>query len=264
MIKHLHTRPAEKKKKSWKARLIIFFILVCVGAFVYVANLSEYQIKGIEVSGATLTNESKVREIASANIQNRYLFAIPKSFVWLYPKFKIKKEIESMLSVLDTRISIDGENDLQISLIERPQKYLWCRDPNSSSECFYMDDKGMVFIAAPSLEGGVFVKFSGLITNDPIGQNFLEKNKMASLVSFMNSILDLGFVPKAISAVSLSEIHIILSSGTDMIISLEKPLDSVLANLQILKQSPDFTNASGGIEKLQYIDLRYGTKAFWK
>ncbi|MES2059679.1 MAG: hypothetical protein V4438_01475 [Patescibacteria group bacterium] len=260
-IRHFHTPPATKKKSSWRAWLVFVLILICFGMIVYAVNLPSYQIKSVAVKGAVLTDSEKVKEVAEQNISGRYFFVIPKSFVWAYPKSKIMDQIFEMISVSGVDISVDQDEILQINIKDRAQKYLWC---GSESDCYYMDEKGIVFAKAPLLEGNIFLKFSGLIQNDPIGQFFLPPDRMQSLVSFVDGLKGLGLYAVAVNAKSSAEIHIILSSGTNLIISLEKPLDSVLSNIKILKASPDFESASGGIEKLEYIDLRYGTKAFWK
>jgi cell division septal protein FtsQ len=278
-IKHLQTHmPSKRKKSRWKAWLLLFLLLIIAGGIIYLVHMPAYQIKNIEVKGAVLTDESKIKEIAEQSISGTYFYIIPKKFIYTYPSLEVKSQIERTPSIMEATLNTDTNTQtLNISLREREQKYLWCgqampSDAASSTDdlskaqdkCFYMDKSGLIFVEAPPLEGNVFLKFSGLVGENPIGQNFLKAEDMASLLAFIDGIKALGLLPKSVKAVSLVEIHITLQTGGDIIVSLDKSLTDVLHNLTILLASKDWNDVSGGIGKIHYIDLRYGSKAFWK
>ena len=275
-LKRFHSEP-KRKGGGWKKWLAFALIVISAGFLAYAVNLPGYQIKDVEIEGAVLSDKDMISTIAEESITGRYAFIIPRSFFWLYPKSAIRAEIETMPSILGADFEVNRDSQTLIIFVkEREQKYLWCLPAGEAGlpvgeagvsdkpKCFYMDGEGFIFTEAPLLEGNVFLTFFSILQNNPVGQYFLPEPQMQELLSFIDSLKALGLSAKAVNAVSLFEIRIMLESGTEIIVSFEEPLQSVLDNLEILVASADFTEASGGVEKLQYIDLRYGAKAFWK
>jgi cell division septal protein FtsQ len=263
--------PKEKKKGAWKKWLVLAPLLLLLAAFIYFVNLPKYQIEKVEVKGVLLTNESSIREAVLKEISGDYLFIVPKSYEWLYPRGKIRKKIEMMPSVLEATLDLDRKTQtLAIEIVERKQEYVWCApwiegEGSATRQCFYMDKDGLIFTKAPLFEGQVFLTFSGLIDPEsPVGENFLPSKHMADLLEFIGNLRSQGLSVASVNAISTREVHIRLASGTDIIITLEESLETVTKSIKTLLQSDDFKNASGGINALSYIDLRYGSKAFWK
>ncbi len=110
----------------------------------------------------------------------------------------------------------------------------------------------------------MFLVFRGQIESEPLGKYFLPEQKMSELITFIEDLKNIGFNINIVNAVSQREVRLILDSKTEVIVTMEKPLDEAFKNLETLVNSGDFVNASGGIENLQYIDMRYGKKAFWR
>jgi cell division septal protein FtsQ len=179
-----------------------------------------------------------------------------------------------MPSVLEAEVDLDRKTmTLNIDIVERKQEYVWClsaqagktQDEDANEECYYMDKDGLVFVPAPEFEGHVFVTFTGLVSpEEPIGKSFLAQADMENLLGFMGKLQSMGLTVASVSASTTRDVRVGLRSGTELIVSLEKPLDTVAKSVDTLMRSPDFKEASGGIESISYIDLRYGSKAFWK
>ncbi len=266
-IKQIASRiPKERKKGWWKKWLVLIPVLFLVFGFVYFVNLPQYQINNVVVNGSVLTNQSELRSIALEELQGNYLLVIPKTFSWFYPKSQIKQKLESKSSIMEAVPVLDSSTQtLNISITERKQEYVWCEGTSDTkSECFYMDKDGLVFINAPEFEGHVFLTFYGLIDGSPVGKQYLDKSKMQNLLGFIDDIKKYNLTTVAVFAKSEREVDLKLSSGTSIIISLESDLKNVSKSIGTLNQSTEFLNASGGISKLNYLDLRYGSKAFWK
>ncbi len=257
--------PKERKKGWWKKWLVLIPLFLLIAAVIYVVNLPQYQIEHIKVEGLILTRESSVQDIVERQIAGKYFFVIPRSFLWLFPRSKIREEIEALPSVLSSSLDLDQKSQtLMVQIEERKQEYVWCQG-DGIKECYYMDKDGLVFIKAPEFEGNVFLIFEGLIDqSSPIGKNYLPKVKMADLLTFIQKLRLLGLQVVNVRATSEHDIHLSLATGTDVIITLESSLAAVARSIETLANSEDFKSASGGINSLQYLDLRYGAKAFWK
>lgn len=150
---------------------------------------------------------------------------------------------------------------LGLKLDERANNYVWC---DGNHVCYYMDVNGFIFSTAPDFVGDVFLRFTGGMDGDPVGKNLLPKEDMRQIGNLINELAELGFGVKGVDIISRDEIHLVLKSGTAIYISLERETDTVSRNLRILLASKDFIDATGGIDKLDYIDMRFGKKAFWK
>lgn len=269
-IRRFHSYYPEKRKKSrWKAWLAFVLILMAGGGLVYAANLSEYQIKDISVEGAIFAKEGEVISIARNEISKKYFWLIPASHIWLYPRREIEKNIKSAFSsVIGASFEVSKDTrTLKIKLAERKQEFVLCQsavEGDAVRHCFYMDKTGFIFAPSPDFEGNAFIIFSGEVSDPPVGKNFLPKEQMSDLVSFLKNLKQLGLLPASVSVLSLYDAKITLLGGTVLILSLDKPLAEVPKNLAIILGSSDFLKASGGINSIEYLDLRYGAKAFWK
>ena len=262
--KKWHLRPA-KEKKEFKIpkRYWVYLVLIiaCIVGVIYVLRLPEYQIRNVLVENAILTPESDIKSITDEYLGYTYFYVVPQSSVWLYPKQKMIERIRALPSITGVNISLDTSNVLHIVIKEKDNKFLWC---NSEQNCFYMTETGYIFAIAPKYEGVIFMTFRGQMEVEVLGKYFLTEEKMKNILNFISELKDFGIHVGSVDVKTEREVILTLRSGTKLIIGIEKGLDDTLINIKTLLGSKDFLDKSGGLEKMDYIDLRYGKKAFWK
>ncbi len=253
----------EKKKFKIPKRFWVYLglIILCIIGVVHVLRLPEYQIKRVIVENAVLTPEDNIKSIADEYLGYTYFYFIPQSNIWLYPKDKIRDQIKSLPSIDGVKIVLGQNNELLIEVKEKNNKFLWC---DENGKCFYMNEAGYVFAEAPQYEGNAFLTFRGQMDGESLGKYFLTEEKMRDILGFIFKLRDFDIEVVSINVKSDREVSLALRTGTVFIISMEKTLDDTYRNLKTLLESRDFMDKSGGIEKIDYIDLRYGKKAFWK
>ena len=251
-----------KSKIHWRFKLYVALAIVCIVGVVYVLRLPEYQVSKVVVEDLVLTKESDITDIADEYLGYSYFYFVPQSNVWLYPKEKILKAVLALPSIDDVDLYLDKDtNALHIKIKEKKHEYVWC---DASNICFYMNKDGYIFAPSPTFEGNVFLTFRGLITDEPLGKNFLPKVKMNEVIGFTAELRSIGFNVSSVNIISNREVNIVLDQGAMIIVSIDGSLQDTLKNIKTLIASEDFKNASGGIAKVQYIDMRYGKKAFWR
>ena len=120
-------KPQEKKTKSPTLLILVStLVVVALGAFVYVARMPEFNIKSVEVHNAVFTKESDIKDIVDSSLEGDYVFVIPKTNIWLYPKSEIRKRIfDAENSVTGVEITL-SDGVLGLKLDERANNYVWC------------------------------------------------------------------------------------------------------------------------------------------
>lgn len=252
--------PKEKLKIPKRVWVYMILGLVCVLGIIYVLRLPEYKVQNVTIKNAVVTKDADIKQIADEYLSYYYFYIIPQSNVWLYPKNNIEDAIRKIPSIQDVDITLGQDHLLTITVIEKDNKYIWCSNTN---DCYYMNGAGYIFANAPIFEGNLFTLFRGPITGVAPDAYFLDPQKMSSLINFINEARDIGTIV-AVDVKSKEETDILFGSGAKIIISLENDLKKTYINLKTLINSKDFNQLSGGIDSVQYIDLRYGKKAFWK
>lgn len=235
--------------------LAIFF------SAVYLSGLNSLNINDIEISGNKVVDTEAIKTIVKQQLAGKYLGLFPKTNLLLYPKKNIENELEDQFKRLENiNLSIKNNKILEVSVNERTPEYLWCgAEPNLEVEkCYFMDENGHVFDEAPYFSGEVYFKFYGSI------QNFKQ------LISFKDILISLGLKPVALYIANDGDIQIFLSGGSfatapKIILRVDTDFENVAENLQTaLTTEPLQSEFKNKYASLQYIDLRFGNKVYYK
>lgn len=254
-----------KEKKEFKIPkrywVYLFLIIMCIVGVIYVLRLPEYQIQNVVVENAVLTPENDIKSIADEYLGYTYFYVVPQSSIWLYPKQKITERVRVLPSITGADVFLDKNNVLHIDVKEKDNKFLWCDENNS---CFYMNEVGYIFAPAPMYEGHVFMVFRGQMTGDVLGKYFLSEDKIHHILNFISQLKEFEIQIGSVEVKTDREVVLTMLSGAKIIVSLEQGLEDTYINIKTLLESKDFIDKSGGLDKIDYVDLRYGKKAFWK
>jgi hypothetical protein len=153
--------------------------------------------------------------------------------------------------------------------------------PESAAEkCYFLDDNGVIFSEAPTFSGDAYFKYyGGVMGETPIGQTYLATTTVFQDVSnFVQSVSQTSLAPISVSAESDGGFTMQLSSGGKIYFNLSQPLSQTAGNLKALLQNlqisstllgssvPTGSASSGStsISNIDYIDLRFGDKLYYK
>ncbi len=235
---------------------IAVFILFIV---IFVLRSSFLDIKEVSIFGAqsidSVVLKSKIDELLS---QKRF-FVISGRNMFFYNKDliieSIKKEYPQIKSIY---IGRNINKTIDITLNEYEPKYVWC---NKSSDCFFMNNDGLVFKKIDPFLIGDRVVFVSNFLDDPLLSYVIPKYQMSQYVEMIEKSASSSL---PIQRISIQEVNkgtahttlgnIIFNPDSGEIV---KQLQNALVLISDLKKSKENV-------KFEYIDARFGNKIFYK
>ena len=274
-----------------KRRRKIFFrktLFTCIGlvvlffVFTYFSSLPKLNIGSIEVTGNKITDTELIRAAVQEELTGKYLWLIPKTNLFFYPKKKIQTKLAGNFKRLENiSLSIKGENVLEVSTTERKAEYVWCGLSAQAGEtvptigleenCYFMDATGYIFDTAPYFSGDVYFKFYGEVSEntDPTGAYFLQAD-FSRLVALKEMLASINLAPVALYKSEDENMKIYLpskssSAGPEILFKIDSDFQKIVENLQsALTTEPLLTDFKKKYSSLLYLDLRFGNKVYFK
>ncbi len=270
-------RELKRQRRASFLKKIFFFVLPFVlflCALVYISRVDKLNISEINVTGNKVIETEQITKIVENNLSGHYLWVIPKSNFLLYPKDKIRRELEDKLPRLENLVlDLQKTKILNISLSEREGKYTWCGEelPGIGARmeefpCYFMDKTGYIFDQAPYFSGDVYFRFFGQLDNSRFSPERFDK-----LVAFIDLLPYMKVKPASLYAEPDGDIEIYLSADTmppnapKIVLSRNFDLEKTSENLQAaLGTEPLLSDMKTKYSSLLYIDLRFGNKVYFK
>lgn len=268
---------ARRRKKLIGTVVFSFLAVAGVWGLVFLFfGWSHFNISKINVIGLNYVKQEEVLAEVSPFFEGKYFYTVPKTSIFVYSKEKIKNHLlEKFSEIRDVEISLSSVNDLNLSFSEREPQSVWC-DNNlglsvshlKSERCYYVDDVGLVYRKISESEvastTGNYVKLSTFKSIDnPIKSTFSDSGFYILLFKF---IKDLSLIDQSVASVYERDdltYEVKLSTGQKLVIGKNDDLGKVFNNFQVVMSNTDFKDV-GGFSKLDYIDLRFGNKVYYK
>ena len=229
------------------------------------------------MDGAVILSASEIESKSLDFVSGNYYYIFGKSNALLYPKNELQFFLLNQYPrIKDVRISLSDHQTIHIELSEREPIALWCNntkaeiasstDPNLAPSCYFLDKNGFVFSQSPYFSGDAYFKYYGLVPfESPIGSSYLSSSDtFTELSSFVSSVKDLKITPLYIIAQNQHEFTMYIYGGGRIIFDDNVPLTKTADNLQLLLQTANLVPQKDGELLVDYIDLRYGNKLYYK
>jgi hypothetical protein len=266
--------------RAWCA---FFLIVVCVGGLAYVAHRPSLRISQVDLTGGVLVAKGDVQEETLRFLSGSYLFLFPKDNIFLYPRGALTNDLKNHFQRIDT-ISVGQENlhTLSVTITERKPSALWCgaspsavvttSQAGQSSQCYFMDDESTIFAVAPDFSGDAYFKYYGDVSTTspispaPIGAQYISSSTLFSDISnFVDFTRTLGLHPQYLVQNDADDFSLVIGGGGQIYFDTDEPLSQVSQNLQaLLTRIPVLTPNPAHDLPVDYIDMRYGNKLFYK
>ena len=267
--KNIRSAKLRKKRRRVffiKMLYLLTLVGVSVGLFIYGFNTDSFKIQNVLVTGGQEFVNKEVEEYTTSNIlAGSYFGVLPKQNILIYPKGEIRKKImNDFPRIEDISFELDPfkKQVLNISIKERQENGVWCRNMGEYLDCYFIDKNGYVFAPAPTYSEGVVFSYYGGIQGSPIGQNFIDTTKFVELNSLIEVIKnnnEINFEPTGLEYTNSGEYKLLLGGGGYVLFSDSYGLAYAYDNLILAASKKEITP-----DNLDYLDLRIPNKVFYK
>lgn len=239
----------KKQKRAW-VKIIIFFLSVVAASWSFFW-LPYFRISKLEINDP-LVNKREVEERLSLSLSSLTQFLLPKNNFFLFPSKSVEEAIlESGLGV--AKVKKRFPNKVFVEFEEIKPKFLYCKEEN----CFYIDKNGIPYETAPFFSDSP-IPILEIEKEIHIGEELIPKTETEFLIEFGKEIQNSGFSTQKIKIAK--DLEIFTNEGWKLIFILGKKDSKDLTN----KLSLLFERKIKDRSKLDYIDMRFPNKAYYK
>jgi len=242
-------------------RVVFLFVAIAViiWAIHFLFRIESINIQGITISGNESVESEDIKRVVEENLNGSRYLVIPKTNIWLYPKKKMDEKLkEEFHKISKTEIKVSN-GVLNVYIEEREPHALWCKD---QEECYFLDITGFIFTPAPMFSDNVFFVYRG---EGNLGEYYLNPNEFQDIEQFIEALSLLDFFPESLNFDTENTFVISTASGVKILMEKQNSYSQVFANLETVLEEEDLIQSrSIDYENLDYINLRFDTKVFYK
>jgi hypothetical protein len=243
-------KSSNKKSRVW-FRILSTLTVAAVLAFLYwFVWGSIWKINNVEIVDAKHTDVAALKSDVEDIIQQKKLLIIPNNHIVFLSSGRLEKHIlETYPSVETVDISKTKDRDIVIKIQDRKATGVWC-DEN----CFFFDDEGVLFKKAFTFTGAVFATWTSSASRT---LKFYDK------APCVDTCIDKAFVSflskQKIKKVMLDEDDLRLYTEYGYYIKALNNSTTTMKNMDLFAKE-----YKGDMHALQYVDVRFGDKIFYK
>ncbi len=266
---------AKEKREQLLLRLYVgagAFVLFVVG-LAFLSHAPFMSIKHIDIEGNEVITHDELAQYVEEHIAGNYLWVFSKKNILLYPRRTIERGILRDFSrTQNADVFFKNMTTIGVRVEERKPFAVWCDSvayndvPTFSDDCYLMNEHGLIFATAPQFSGAIYITYYGNISaKDPIGQTYMQESDLLAVHGFVESVHELGFAVDKVYVHDDGDIDVYTKHGGKIFVSLRTSLDAALEHLgSLMSDRTTIPDTQVFFETLDYIDLRFGKKIFFK
>ena len=238
---------------------ISIFILVIIGIFFYFVFFAQiFQIKGFQISGNEKVQKGDL-EILLLEKVNRKIVTFPTESIFLVNLPDIEKTIlEKFPQISQVHLKREFPDALTLDTRERKPLYIFCKN---SGPCFSLDEKRIIFEEVSGMEE-LFLKIKDMKTQEiKLGGNVVTEELLNGIREIEVKLKEKVEIP--LKEVILFEEKIEVQTVQDFKIFFN-PKENISRQIQKLILTLENEIPKEKRENLEYIDLRFGSKVYYK
>jgi hypothetical protein len=253
-------RARKRKRRLWRFIGIFSFLALLIAGMSFVSSLNAFQIKHIEIIGMSDKDVSAAESITERSLGGEAFGLFPRSDIFFVSTKTIAADILAAFPSA-ARVSVSKRffDTLVVDIQEKTPAALWCLD----ATCDKLDASGAAFQPASSAETSAALVFgNGAIPH--VGMSPLPSSSFVPLLIFMHDLPERGVSASSAAIGQDSEVRVYVATSTYLIVDPTKDLSKSLANLDRLFMDKSSGISAATISSLQYVDLRFPDKVFYK
>lgn len=264
MSRIIYTPEVKRKKQIPSQKLflwitIFFLIIFVLAAIIYLLRLPALEVNKIEISGNYTIEKSDIEDRINGILNGFSFYFIPKKNYFLARPGTIEQNLlETFPRIGEAAIQKKPFGGLRIEIKEREAWAIYC-----SQKCFFIDKSGFMYEEA-FMNSGNLIRF--IKTDDEslgIGKYAVQNETINLFLQLEEKINLSGLGPVTeynLSLKSPGELRIKTGEGFYLELNLDDNFNRVFAILEtVLNDEIKEKRAN-----LEYIDLRFGNKVFYK
>lgn len=257
-------KPFYKKKGFW---VFVLCFSVFAALFYFLLFAQTFQIKELQLSGNKKVSGEELREIVETEIETKVIFSTKTIF--LVNPSKIQKSVlEKFPQIAEAKTRRKLPNILILEIQERIPFANVCQVlPNFASEtlggqdaeqCFKVDKNGIVFEEGKE-ENALTVYFpeGGIV----LGKSLVREKYLQSMMEIRKRLKENLEIEIEKFTLSGERLDAKTAQGFEIYFDLEGDVPDQLVNLELTLQEKISPEERGN---LQYIDLRFGNRVYFK
>ena len=245
----------------WLAIITLAIITLAITGLSYVSSLDFLQVKDIEVSGVSDQEVSAAEGVVEQALGGSVVLLdfFPHSDIFLVSSARIAQSIlDAFPSAAAVSVKKKFFSTIIVTIQEKTPAALWCLGVS----CANLDQSGAAFEKASATTSLVVFK-SG--TAPKVGTAPLPSGEFIPLLAFAAALpSQSGIFTSTITVNEDGTDDILVGTSTDLIVDPTKDLSQSLSNLDRLLNNPTSGISIATLSSLQYIDLRFPDKIFYK
>lgn len=248
----------KRKRQFWLVVASITFLSLIVSGLSFVSSFDIFQIKNIEVSGSG--KESLAAEgLVEQALGGETLWFFPHSNIFFVSAKKIAAGIiDTFPSAASVSVSKRFFDTIIVDIKEKTPTALWCLNES----CAALDQNGLAFANMNLASSSLIIFGNGAAPR--IGAAPLSAAEFVPLLIFANDLPTRGIFPRSVAINQDGTDNILVATTTVIIVDPNKDLSQSLSNLDRLLTNKDSGISADNISSLQYLDLRFPDKIFYK
>lgn len=253
------------RRKRLARKILIFFALFFFLIFASAAFFSchsYFTIKKISIEGNSSISADKILNKVSEYSNGKYFMFFPKNNIFLLPAQKITDNLYLAFPRIEIlSLNKNFPDAIFIKIKERTPEALLCAEAEGG--CAFVDEKGFVFEKAPYFSGDIFLKLFDEREEKrqiELRKNIISEDEFKKLIEFKNLARknDIKISSLIFKKDNLYEFR--AEEGWRILLNEKNTPALSFENLKIALDS----EVKEERKNLDYIDLRFGNKVFYK
>lgn len=233
------------------------------------------KINRVVVTDTQVVDPQAVGVLVAKIVDQRAFLIFPRNHLLWYPAEEITTSLKGEFPrILGVKLTADFNHDLIIEVRERTPLLLFCT--GGENDCYFVDETGLAYTQAPFFSPGVFLTWQASTTDQTVpfrvGEATVVRRLLDSQILLERALeqvwgrrfrlVEVESLPDGDFAFTVSPRYRVASSSKwRVLIDAERsPVDLAANFFTALSVMADRSATA----TLQYVDLRFGEKVFYK